>query len=196
MWKSILGNVENIKNKKFAPVQIFDNSGITGKIITDLAENNLEKIYTNEKTLKDKYIDLKDKIEIVDNPLEKFEAQKHMNLNRKLWLKCGGFITIDCTEALTAIDVNSAKFTGKRELEKTVLKVNMVATEEITKQIRLRDIGGIIIIDYIDMENEEDREKIRNYIVECFKNDRSKVQVLEFTKLGLLEITRKHILGR
>ena len=72
----------------------------------------------------------------------------------------------------------------------------MEATEEITKQIRLRDIGGIIIIDYIDMENEEDREKIRNYIVECFKNDRSKVQVLEFTKLGLLEITRKHIFGR
>ena len=72
----------------------------------------------------------------------------------------------------------------------------MEATKEITKQIRLRDIGGIIIIDYIDMENEEDREKIRNYIVECFKNDRSKVQVLEFTKLGLLEITRKHIFGR
>ncbi len=196
MWKSILANVENIKNKKIAPVQVFNNSGITGKIITDLAENNLEKIYTNEKTLKDKYIDLKDKIEIVDNPLEKFESQKHMNLNRKLWLKCGGFITIDCTEALTAIDVNSAKFTGKRDLEKTVLKVNMEATEEIAKQIRLRDIGGIIIIDYIDMENEEDREKVRNYIIECFKNDRSKVQVLEFTKLGLLEITRKHILGR
>ena len=196
MWKSILANVENIKNKKIAPVQVFNNSGITGKIITDLAENNLKKIYTNEKTLKDKYLDLKDKIEIVDNPLEKFEAQKHMNLNRKLWLKCGGFITIDCTEALTAIDVNSAKFTGKRDLEKTVLKVNMEATEEIAKQIRLRDIGGIIIIDYIDMENEEDREKVRNYIIECFKNDRSKVQVLEFTKLGLLEITRKHILGR
>ena len=196
MWKSILANVENIKNKKIAPVQFFNNSGITGKIITDLAENNLEKIYTNEKTLKDKYLDLKDKIEIVDNPLEKFEAQKHMNLNRKIWLKCGGFITIDCTEALTAIDVNSAKFTGKRDLEKTVLKVNMEATEEIAKQIRLRDIGGIIIIDYIDMENEEDREKVRNYIIECFKNDRSKVQVLEFTKLGLLEITRKHILGR
>ena len=196
MWNSILKNSDSMKNKKMAPIQIFNNSGITGKIITDLAENNLEKIYTNEKELKDNYIDLKDKIEIIDNPLEKFEAKKYMNPNRKIWLNCGGFITIDCTEALTAIDVNSAKFTGKRDLEKTVLKVNLEATEEIAKQVRLRDIGGIIIIDYIDMENEEDREKVRNYMIECFKKDRSKVQVMEFTKLGLLEITRKHILGR
>ena len=196
MWKSILKNSENMKNKKLAPILIFNNSGMIGKIITDLAENNLEKIYTNEKNLADKYIDLKDKIDVVTNPLEKFNAKEKMNLNRKIWLKCGGFITIDCTEALTAIDVNSAKFTGKRELEKTVLKVNLEATEEIAKQVRLRDIGGIIIIDYIDMENEKDREKVRNYIIECFKKDRSKVQVMEFTKLGLLEITRKHILGR
>ena len=196
MWNSILKNSDSMKNKKMAPIQIFNNSGITGKIITDLAENNLEKIYTNEKELKDNYIDLKDKIEIIDNPLEKFEAKKYMNPNRKIWLNCGGFITIDCTEALTAIDVNSAKFTGKRDLEKTVLKVNLEATEEIAKQVRLRDIGGIIIIDYIDMDNEEDREKVKNYMIECFKKDRSKVQVMEFTKLGLLEITRKHILGR
>ena len=196
MWNSILKNSDSMKNKKMAPIQIFNNSGITGKIITDLAENNLEKIYTNEKELKDNYIDLKDKIEIIDNPLEKFEAKKYMNPNRKIWLNCGGFITIDCTEALTAIDVNSAKFTGKRDLEKTVLKVNLEATEEIARQVRLRDIGGIIIIDYIDMENEEDRDKVRNYMIECFKKDRSKVQVMEFTKLGLLEITRKHILGR
>ena len=81
-------------------------------------------------------------------------------------------------------------------MEKTVLKVNKEATKEIAKQIRLRDIGGIIIIDYIDMEDEKDKEEIRNYMVECFKQDRSKVQVLEFTKLGLLEITRKHIMGR
>ena len=72
----------------------------------------------------------------------------------------------------------------------------MEATKEIAKQIRLRDIGGIIIIDYIDMEDEKDKEEIRDYMIECFKQDRSKVQVLEFTKLGLLEITRKHIMGR
>ncbi len=196
IWNGVLKNVEAVKNKKIAPVRIFDNSGMVGKIITDLAENDLEKIYTNVKEIKDNYVDLEDRIEIVENPLEKFGVNNKIEPNRKIWLKCGGFITIDKTEALTAIDVNSGKFTGKKDLEKTVLKVNLEATKEIAKQIRLRDIGGIIIIDYIDMENTEDMEQVRNYMIECTKEDRSKVQVMEFTKLGLLEMTRKHIFGR
>ena len=196
IWNEILKKAEKIKNKKEIPIQIFDSAGITGKIITDLAENNLEKIYTNNQRLIEEYKALEEKIEIIDEPLNKFDAKNKMNLNRKIWLKCGGFITIDTTEALTAIDVNSGKFTGKRELEKTVLKVNLEATKEIAKQIRLRDLGGIIIVDYIDMDEDEDKEQIRNYMIECFKEDRSKVQVMEFTKLGLLEITRKHIFGR
>ena len=196
IWNEILKKAEKIKNKKEIPIQIFDSAGITGKIITDLAENNLEKIYTNNQRLIEEYKALEEKIEIIDEPLNKFDAKNKMNLNRKIWLRCGGFITIDTTEALTAIDVNSGKFTGKRELEKTVLKVNLEATKEIAKQIRLRDLGGIIIVDYIDMDEDEDKEQIRNYMIECFKEDRSKVQVMEFTKLGLLEITRKHIFGR
>lgn len=196
IWNEILKKAEKIKNKKEIPIQIFDSAGITGKIITDLAENNLEKIYTNNQRLIEEYKALEEKIEIMDEPLNKFDAKNKMNLNRKIWLRCGGFITIDTTEALTAIDVNSGKFTGKRELEKTVLKVNLEATKEIAKQIRLRDLGGIIIVDYIDMDEDEDKEQIRNYMIECFKEDRSKVQVMEFTKLGLLEITRKHIFGR
>ena len=196
IWNEILKKAEKIKNKKEIPIQIFDSAGITGKIITDLAENNLEKIYTNNQRLIEEYKALEEKIEIIDEPLNKFDAKNKMNLNRKIWLRCGGFITIDTTEALTAIDVNSGKFTGKRDLEKTVLKVNLEATKEIAKQIRLRDLGGIIIVDYIDMDEDEDKEQIRNYMIECFKEDRSKVQVMEFTKLGLLEITRKHIFGR
>ena len=196
IWNEILKKAEKIKNKKEIPIQIFDSAGITGKIITDLAENDLEKIYTNNQRLIEEYKALEEKIEIMDEPLNKFDAKNKMNLNRKIWLRCGGFITIDTTEALTAIDVNSGKFTGKRELEKTVLKVNLEATKEIAKQIRLRDLGGIIIVDYIDMDEDEDKEQIRNYMIECFKEDRSKVQVMEFTKLGLLEITRKHIFGR
>ena len=113
--------------------------------------------------------------------------------NRKVWLKCGGFITIDKTEALTAIDVNSGKFTGKENLEKTVLKVNKEATVEIAKQLRLRDIGGIIIIDYIDMEEEKSREEIKEILRQNLKLDRAKTQIMEFTKLNLLELTRKHM---
>ena len=195
-WNNILERANEIRDKNLSPVKIYDNDGIVGKIITDLAENNLEKIYTNNKEIAEHFENLKDKIVVQKNVLEKFDVKNKMKLERKIWLNCGGFITIDKTEALTAIDVNSGKFTGNKNLEKTVLKVNKEATKEIAKQIRLRDIGGIIIIDYIDMEEEKDKEDIRNYIIECFKSDRSKVQVLEFTKLGLLEITRKHILGR
>ena len=196
LWNDIQEKIEKIKNKGNSPAKLYDSSGIIGKIIVDLAENNLEKIYTNNKEISKEYPELKEKIEIIEKPLTKFEAINKIKFNRKIWLKCGGFITIDETEALTAIDVNSAKFTGKSDVEKTVLKVNMEASKEIAKQVRLRDIGGIIIVDFIDMLEETDRNKIRDYIIECFKNDRSKVQVLEFTKLGLLEITRKHIFGR
>ena len=196
LWNNLIKEEKAIKKKNLAPVKIFDNEGIIGKIITDLAENNLENIYTNNYDIIKNFVNLKNKIVVEENVLNKFDVNKKMKLDRKIWLNCGGFITIDNTEALTAIDVNSGKFTGNKNLEKTVLKVNKEATKEIAKQIRLRDIGGIIIIDYIDMEDEKDKEDIRNYMIECFKQDRSKVQVLEFTKLGLLEITRKHIMGR
>ena len=112
---------------------------------------------------------------------------------RKVWLKCGGFITIDKTEALTAIDVNTGKYTGKQNLEDTVYKVNEEATYEIAKQVRLRDIGGIIIVDYIDMNNIKNKEKIQRILNEKLKEDRAKTQVEGFTKLDLMEFTRKHI---
>ena len=113
--------------------------------------------------------------------------------NRKIWLKCGGFITIDKTEALTAIDVNTGKYTGNKTMEDTVFKVNKEATIEIAKQLRLRDIGGIVIIDYIDMQKEEDKKAIEELLKEEVKKDRSKTQIEGFTKLDLMELTRKHI---
>ena len=103
--------------------------------------------------------------------------------------------TIDKTEALTAIDVNSGKYIGTKDLEQTVFKVNKEASEEIAKQLRLRDIGGIIIIDYIDMEDEEHKKKIIEVLEENFKKDRSKTQIVGFSKLNLLEMTRKHMKG-
>ena len=120
-------------------------------------------------------------------------TQINKTKERKIWLNCGGFITIDKTEALTAIDVNTGKFTGKSDLETTVFRVNREATDEIVKQLRLRDIGGIIIIDYIDMHNPENKQKIESLLKEELKNDRAKTQVEGFTKLNLIEMTRKHI---
>ena len=185
-WEEII-NKKNLK----APAKLFDNNGLIGKLITDFEPFGLE-VYADSLDTKNYILDnLDSKIDISVK-----QINDDIDLSRKVYLKCGGFITIDKCEALTAIDVNSGKFTGKTELEDTVLKVNLEATKEIAKQIRLRDIGGIIIIDYIDMEKEEGRIKIKEKMQEEIKNDRSKVQVLEFTKLGLLEMTRKHILGR
>ena len=121
------------------------------------------------------------------------EDQIEKTNNRKIWLKCGGFITIDKTEALTAIDVNSGKYIGNKDLEQTVYTVNKEASIEIAKQLRLRDIGGIIIIDYIDMEKQETKQKILETLEEALKKDRSKTQVIGFTPLDLLEMTRKHM---
>ena len=130
-----------------------------------------------------------------ENLLDRYDLEKQIEkrLSRKIWLKCGGFITIDKTEALTAIDVNTGKYTGNQSLEQTVYKVNKEATIEIAKQLRLRDIGGIVIIDYIDMNCEEDKVKIQTLLETELKKDRSKTQVEGFTKLDLMELTRKHI---
>lgn len=155
-------------------------------------------LYKSEDIVEKMLMDLTDKkVEVMEseNAFDRYDLEKQIekSQNRKVWLKCGGFITIDKTEALTAIDVNTGKYTGSKSLQQTIFKVNQEATIEIAKQLRLRDIGGIIIIDYIDMKAQEDKEKIENLLKEELKKDRTKTQVEGFTKLDLIELTRKHI---
>ncbi len=184
------------------PKEIFNAGGIIKKIIIDLADNKLDRIVVNTETMKNKVNEILEeidkKIEVVytkENILDWYNIRKELQgaSNRKVWLKNGGFITIDKTEALTAVDVNSGKFVGKNNLEETIFQVNEQAANEIAKQIRLRDIGGIILIDFIDMYTDEHKKKIINIMKEKTKPDRSRVQIEEFTKLNLLELTRKHI---
>ena len=197
-WKKINAKFEKSENK---PQLLFKSPSIIEKLILDLPENKIEKIVVNNQKESDEIKEILTetheniKIEIEQNLLEKYELTKQIEKSkqRKIWLNCGGFITIDPTEALVAIDVNSGKFTGKSTLEETVYKVNYEATIEIAKQLRLRDIGGIIIIDYIDMQKQENKDKIENLLKECLKQDRAKTQVEGFTKLNLMELTRKHI---
>lgn len=197
-WKKIKTKYEKGNNK---PQLLYKSPSILEKIILDLPENKIEKIEVNNQEEYDeikKMIDEMEeniKLEKHQDILEKYELEKQIEKakQRKIWLNCGGFITIDSTEALVAIDVNSGKFTGKNTLEETVYKVNYEATVEIAKQLRLRDIGGIIIIDYIDMQKQENKEKIERLLKECLKQDRAKTQVEGFTKLNLMEMTRKHI---
>lgn len=205
-WKTIQEKAKTVASSStFEPTLINKSEGIIGKLLIDLADNELEKVITNSKQdyemteqfLKDTGLTNKVKVELKKNEpilnIYDLEEQLEKTNHRKIWLKCGGFITIDKTEALTAIDVNSGKYIGGKDLEQTVLTVNKEATIEIAKQLRLRDIGGIIIVDYIDMEREETKQKILQTLEENLKKDRSKTQVIGFTPLDLLEITRKHM---
>jgi len=209
--KELINIYENIKLKSdklksentVIPTLLYEKGNIIQRLLLDIGNQNLQNIivnsldefnsvqaFVNENNIRVnlKLYDGEDVFSIYDinKQLEKIQ-------NRKVWLKCGGFITIDKTEALTAIDVNSGKFTGKESIEQTVLKVNSEATIEIAKQLRARDIGGIVVIDYIDMDSREDEEIVHNLLLECLKKDRAKTQVVGFTKLHLLEMTRKHI---
>ena len=114
-------------------------------------------------------------------------------LKRKVWLKNGGYIVIDQTEALTAIDVNTGKFIGATDLADTVLRTNCEAAREIVRQLRLRNIGGIIIIDFIDMDTEDHRQKVLTVLKEELKKDKVKTHILGITSLGFVEMTRKKI---
>lgn len=197
-WKEIQTKFEKSSDE---PKLLWESENVVEKMITDLSVKKLERIITNCEEEFQKLKKMKDtqniqlvlekqkdltKMYDLDHQIEKLE-------NRKIWLNCGGFITIDKTEALTAIDVNTGKFTGNKDLESTIFKVNKEATIEIAKQLRARDIGGIIIIDYIDMKNKENKEKIENFLREALKEDRAKTQVEGFTRLNLMELTRKHI---
>lgn len=180
---------------------IYEAESVQEKILLDL---KIDKVTTNSKEEFQKIKNLikaeelkGTKLELLpkQNLLRIYELDEKINKlkNRKIWLNCGGFITIDKTEALTAIDVNTGKFTGSADAESTIFKVNKEATFEIAKQLRLRDIGGIIIIDYIDMHIQENKDKIEQLLNEQLKQDRAKTQVEGFTKLNLMELTRKHI---
>ena len=202
-WKHILEDSKNL-NKK-TPRCLYKSEDIVEKMLIDLADKGIDRAFVNDsvdyneinkiknenKEYKNLQISVKTEESIFD--IYDLEQQIHKISNRKIWLKCGGFITIDKTEALTAIDVNTGKYTGNKTMEDTVFKVNKEATIEIAKQLRLRDIGGIIIIDYIDMQKEEDKKKIEELLREELKKDRSKTQIERFTKLDLMEMTRKHI---
>lgn len=119
------------------------------------------------------------------------ESEISRALKKKVWLKSGGYIVIEHTEALVAIDVNTGRYVGRHNLEETILKTNLEAVKEIAYQIRLRDIGGLIIIDFIDMEKKSNRERVCNALKEALKKDRSKTHVLPVSELGLIEMTRK-----
>lgn len=205
-WNKINKLYEENKNNNNFPKLIYKSHNIIKKLLIDLSDKDLERIIVNndeDYEYLSKILNefdstniklIKEKMNFMEErPILKEQIAKAER--RKVWLKCGGFITIDKTEALIAIDVNSGKYTGVDNVESTIYKVNKEASIEIAKQLRLRDIGGIVIIDYIDMKSEENKEKIIKTLQEELKKDRTKTQIVGFSKLNLLELTRKHVCG-
>lgn len=203
IYEEIMEKANKVKNEQnIKPTLLFEKGNIYERLLLDMANQNLENVIVNNEIVYEnlqKFIinnNIKTNIKLIkEDNLNVYDLNKQIEKisNRKVWLKCGGFITIDKTEALTAIDVNTGKFTGKENKEQTVLKVNSEATIEIAKQLRARDIGGIIVIDYIDMDTKEDEQIIQKLLEDNLKKDRAKTQVIGFTKLHLLEMTRKHV---
>lgn len=202
-WAEIKEKAKKLETK--APVLVESGNSFIKKMLIDLIDKDVSRILVNCKEEFDiveaiaEEINVKIKIELKENEdlLQIYDTRSQIEKtkSRKVYLDCGGFITIDKTEALTAIDVNSGRYTGKKDVEETILKVNKEATIEIARQLRLRDIGGVIIIDYIDMSLEENKKSIEDLLIEQLKNDRSKTQVIGFSKLNLMEMTRKHLKG-
>jgi len=185
------------------PSLIYKEEDFAIKYLRDLLSNEVDEIVVNDK---EEYENIKRYLKNVgkENISVTYEEgdllgiygadfQVDKLLEKKVWLKSGGFVIIDQTEALTVIDVNTGKYVGKSSLEETIYKTNLEAAEEIALQLKLRDIGGIIIIDFIDMKNENFKRDLLEFFKKELQKDRTKCTVLGYTQLGLVEMTRKRV---
>ncbi|WP_422444579.1 Rne/Rng family ribonuclease [Thermoanaerobacterium sp. DL9XJH110] len=189
-----------------SPRLIYKDMNLIGRIVRDYFTREINKFYINDPGEYEKVMELlsvlspslRERVTLYRGQEEIFEyfnieSEIDRALQRKVWLKCGGYIVIDRTEALTVVDVNTGKFVGSIDLEDTVLKTNMEAAREIARQLRLRDIGGIIIVDFIDMASHEHQKMVISALEEELKKDRTRAHILGLTQLGLVELTRKKV---
>ncbi|MEA2020862.1 MAG: Rne/Rng family ribonuclease [Candidatus Caldatribacteriota bacterium] len=201
LWKKISRRVKKAK----APMLLHEDLSLTYRIIRDLFTEEVDEIIINSKLIYKNMLKFLQTLSITElgprvllysgeKPIfEEYGIEKEITkaLQRKVWLKCGGYLIFDQAEALTVVDVNTGKFVGKKDMRKTILKTNLQAAEEIGLQLRLRDIGGIIIIDFIDMDNQEDKDKLIKQLEDSLKKDKTKTNVVQNSELGLVELTRK-----
>jgi len=208
-FQNLLSEWEEI-NSKFmlndAPEQIYNDYNFSKIVVRDLFTDDIDKltidnksiykrIYKNIKSInpaQTKKLHLyKNKIPIFDN--HNIENQISKSLKNKVWLKSGAYLIIDHTEAMVVIDVNSGRFIGKKSHEENSLAINIESVNEIAKQLRIRDIGGLIVIDFIDLMNEKNRKKVYDTFKRLLKKDRAKVSISEFSDFGLLQMTRQRV---
>lgn len=199
-------NIEKKKERQSAPCLIHSDLDIIFRVVRDLFTPGIKRLvidsqeeYLKVKDFVETYLpSLSDRIELYDKEepifdLYGIEIEIEKALKRKIWLKSGGYIVIDEVEALTAIDVNTGRYVGKKSLEETILKTNLEAAKEIAYQLRLRNIGGIIIVDFIDMEKEENRKRVYTTFQEALAEDKARINIFQISPLGLIEMTRKRV---
>ena len=200
LWEDIQKRMEEAR----APAPLHRDLNLTLRLIRDIFTPEVTRLLVDCPKEYERVLEfaetfmprLRPSIQLYDGAEPIFDAfrvevQISEALRRKVWLKSGGYIVIDETEALTAIDVNTGKFVGHRNLDETILKTNLEAVKEICYQLRLRNIGGIIIIDFIDMERKDHRDHAFMALQEALKMDRAQTYILKFSELGLVEMTRK-----
>lgn len=199
-------DISKRKDKVAVPSLVHSDLDVVQKVVRDIVNEQVDRIIVDSKPDYDRIVQfistfapkMKYSIDLYDDEEPIFdhfglEVEISRALGRKVWLKSGGYIIIEQTEALTAVDVNTGRFVGKHNLEDTILKTNLEAVKEIAYQLRLRNIGGIIIIDFIDMEKEVNRDKVYGALEEALKSDKSKTNILKISELGLVEMTRKRV---
>ncbi len=202
LWHKIVRRMDSMPS----PSLLHQDLGQVARVVRDVFNDEIDKFIIDSKRDYDTVLNLlenlaphlKPRVELYRGRVPLFEkydldGQIEKALRKKVWLHSGGYIIIDQSEALTTIDVNTGKFTGKQKLEDTVFKTNMEAAREVARQVRLRDIGGIIVVDSIDMEKPSNRQKLLKEFQEAFKTDRSKTYILGLTELGLVQMTRKRV---
>ena len=202
----VWNRVEERSKSSRAPALVYQDLHLIRRVVRDLFTDEVERFLIDSKEEFQRVQDLlgsfapqlKPRVHLYRGETSVFEhtgveRELEKALRRKVWLKSGGYIVVDRTEALTIMDVNTGKYVGKTDLASTILRNNLEAVEEAIRQIMLRDIGGIILVDFIDMESESHRKKVMAALHEAVRRDRSKVHIIDLTGLGLVEITRKRM---
>lgn len=203
--KTWQGIEKSVKTEK-APALIYKDMNTTSSVIRDLFQDMVEHVVVDEKKLFKEiraYVqwvspDMLNRVEYYreKEPIfDKYGIEKDIQvlLSKKVWLKSGGYLFLEKTEAMTVIDVNSGRYAAKKEQELNSLRTNLEASREICRQLRLRDIGGLVVVDFIDLEDEKNKKKIYDEMKKELRKDRAKVTVLPMTDFGLMQITRQRI---
>ena len=201
-WNNIEKSVKSVK----APSLVYKDMNTTSSVIRDLFSDSVEHVVVDDKKLFKEiksYVqwmspDMLNRVEYYNDKepiFDKHGVEKDIQslLSKKVWLKSGGYLYIEKTEAMTVIDVNSGRYAAKKEQEQNSLRTNLEASREVCRQLRLRDVGGLVVIDFIDLEDDKNKKKIYDEMKKELRRDRAKVTVLPMTEFGLVQITRQRI---